>query len=174
MKLLVIVDYQNDFVTGSLGFPKARTLEEKIYNKALEYHNSKNEIVFTLDTHQDDYLLTEEGRHLPIKHAIINTEGHKLYGKIATLPGQRFYKPTFGSQDFFNFLKNTPFQQIELVGVVTNMCVIANAILAKTAQPEAEIIIDASCCASFDDTLHEKALDIMEGLQMKVINRGDK
>lgn len=172
MRLLIIVDYQYDFVKGSLGFSEALALEDKIYKKAQEYLNNNDEIVFTLDTHDEDYLTSHEGKNLPIKHTIKNTLGHEIFGKINTLPGKRFYKPSFASLDLLAYLQNKDYTSIELVGVVTNMCVISNACLAKAACRESEIIIDAACCASFDEELHQKALDIMASLQMKIINRG--
>lgn len=168
MKLLVIVDYQNDFVDGALGFPEAKLLEGKIIEKAKNY----DEIVFTLDTHDDNYLNTQEGKKLSIKHCLYNTHGWQLYGKVNELSGKKFPKNTFGSEELFQYLKTKKYQEIEIVGLVSNICVLANAILAKTALPEAKIIVDASCTDSFDKDLHEKALDIMEGLQIEVINRG--
>ncbi|HHU55911.1 MAG TPA: cysteine hydrolase [Acholeplasmataceae bacterium] len=168
MRLLIIVDFQNDFVDGALGFPEAKFLENKIYEKAKGYDN----IVFTLDTHDENYLNTQEGKNLPIKHCIRDSEGWQLYGKIKELSGKKFIKNTFGSDELFEYLKNSNYQEIEIVGLVSNICVIANAVLAKTALPEAQIIVDASCTDSYDKALHEKALDVMEGMQIKIINRG--
>lgn len=172
MKLLIIVDFQNDFVDGSLGFAEAKLLEDKIFEKALNYQNNGDDIIFTLDTHYDDYLQTQEGINLPIAHCIKNTIGWDLFGKLKDIKGYKLEKNTFGSVELFNFLKNSQYNEIELVGLVSNICVISNAIIAKTTLPEAKIIIDASCTSSSDKTLHEKVLDVMEGLQIKVINRG--
>ena len=173
-KCLIVVDYQNDFVTGSLGFPDAVALEEPIAEKIQAYRDSGDDVVFTFDTHTPQYLLSQEGRKLPIPHCIGGTEGHKLYGKVGESVDTEdwcFIKYTFGSDALFDFLKQNHYTRIELVGVVTNICVIANAVLAKTAQPETEIVVDASCVASNDAALGEKALDVMESLQITVTGR---
>ena len=173
-KILVVVDYQKDFVNGSLGFHKAVMLEDKIEQKIREYRGSGYEVVFTFDTHRDNYMHTQEGKNLPVPHCIVNTEGWNLYGKIAALHDENtrsFEKSTFGSMELAEFLKKNEYDSVELVGVVSNICVISNAVLAKAALPEAKIIVDAACTASNDDSLNEKALDVMEGMQVKVINR---
>ena len=172
-KLLVVVDYQNDFVDGSLGFTEAVLLHEKICEKILAYKSEKQTIVFTLDTHEPEYAKTQEGRNLPVPHCIRGTRGHELYGRLEDLSDGciRFEKGTFGSDLLFTYLQDNIFDSIELVGLVSNICVISNAVIAKTAQPEAQIIVDAACTASFDPQLNEKTLDILEGLQVKVTNR---
>jgi len=172
-KLLVVVDYQNDFVDGSLGFPKAVELHERICEKIQSYWTEGQTIVFTLDTHEPDYMQTQEGRNLPVPHCIRGTRGHELYGRVQnfSLVCEKFEKGTFGSDLLLAYLQKKSFETIELVGLVSNICVISNAILVKTAQPEAQIVVDASCTASFDPILNEKSLDIMEGLQIKVTNR---
>lgn len=173
-KLLIVVDYQIDFVSGSLGFPKAAELEEGIYQKIKDYKENNQDVIFTFDTHDTNYLKSQEGRNLPVEHCIKGSEGWKLYGKVADLYDKdtlSYEKPTFGSLELAEYLRDRKYDSIELIGLVSNICVISNAILAKAALPEAQIIVDASCTASFDDSLNEKALDVMEGLQMKVINR---
>lgn len=172
-KLLIVVDYQNDFVTGSLGFSKAPALEEPICRKIAAYRNAGDDIVFTLDTHGEDYLQTMEGKKLPVSHCLHGSDGWHLYGKTSILKSPKdlmFEKPTFGSAGLMAYLQNHAYESIELCGLVTNMCVLANAVLAKTAQPDAEIIVDAAATASFDDTMHEKALDVMQGMHITVLN----
>lgn len=183
-RLLVVVDYQNDFVDGSLGFPGAEKLAKPIADKIAAYREAGDEVVFTLDTHRRDYLQTQEGRNLPVEHCIEGTPGHDLYGAVADAarPSDAvFYKPTFGSAEFFERCRQSqraadsmglqPFSSIEIVGLVSNICVISNAVLAKTACPEVPVIVDAACTASHDADLHEKVFDVMEGLQIQVINR---
>jgi nicotinamidase-related amidase len=173
-KCLIVVDYQNDFVSGALGFPEAAALEEHIVEKIQAYRAAGDDVMFTFDTHTQQYLLTQEGRKLPVPHCIGGTQGHKLYGKVAENCDAEdwcFIKYTFGSDALFDFLKEHRYGSIELVGVVTNICVISNAILAKTAQPETEIIVDAAGTASNDPSLQEKALDVMESLQITVTGR---
>jgi len=173
-KILIVVDYQKDFVNGSLGFEKAILLETRICQKIEQYKQNGDEIVFTLDTHTDNYLQTQEGKKLPVLHCLRNTEGWNLYGKIADLcdeTSKRFEKITFGSLELAAYLTNKEYDCIELIGVVSNICVISNAIIAKAALPEAEIIVDASCTASYDESLNQKALDVMQGMQIEIINR---
>ncbi|MEG2024360.1 MAG: isochorismatase family cysteine hydrolase [Gordonibacter sp.] len=183
-RLLLVVDYQNDFVDGSLGFPGAEKLEGPIAEKIVAYREAGDDVAFTLDTHHRDYLKTQEGRGLPVEHCIEGTPGHDLYGQIALLQRDTdtvFRKPSFGSAAFFERSRlsqraadevgKPPFASIEIVGLVSNICVLANAVLAKTACPEVPIIVDAACTASHDPALHEKVLDVMEGLQIQVINR---
>ncbi|WP_446897351.1 cysteine hydrolase family protein [Clostridium sp. LBM24168] len=173
-KILVVVDYQNDFVNGSLGFDKAVELEDRIVEKIEKYKKNGYEVVFTLDTHDEGYLNTQEGKNLPVKHCIKSTKGWNLYGKVYDLSDdtvKSFEKVTFGSLELADYLRENEFQSVELVGVVSNICVISNAVLAKAALPEAEIIVDTLCTASNDESLNEKALDVMSGMQIKVINR---
>jgi len=175
-KLLVVVDFQNDFVDGSLGFPMADKLHEKICEKILAYKKANQTVCFTLDTHETDYEKTQEGRNLPIPHCIRGTSGHELYGDVRALSEGclQFEKNTFGSGLLYEWLGKNAFESIELVGLVSNICVISNAVLAKTALPEAQIIVDADCTASFDSALNEKTLDILQGLQITVTNRQSK
>lgn len=171
-KCLIVVDYQNDFVTGSLGFEKAEQLDGRIADKIENYRNYSWEIVFTFDTHEKNYLQTNEGRNLPVKHCIKDTDGHKLYGRTAEMQKEIdkcFYKPSFGSAELFEYLKGEKFDKVELCGVVTNICVISNAVLAKTALPEAEVSVDSACVASNDNSLNKAALDVMQSLQINIL-----
>lgn len=170
-KCLIVVDYQNDFVTGSLGFKKAEQLDNRIAEKIEKYRNEGWEIIFTFDTHEENYLNTNEGKNLPVAHCIKGTDGHKLYGKTAKMLKKRdrcFFKSSFGSTELFEYLKAEKFDIVELCGVVTNICVISNAILAKTALPETEVSVDSACVASNDDSLNKSALDVMQSLQINV------
>lgn len=174
-KLLVVVDYQNDFVTGSLGFPGAEALDAAIAKKVTQYHKEKDAtVIYTQDTHGKNYAKTQEGRKLPITHCLRDSEGWEVYGLTAEACGARdlvIEKPTFGSMELMEIAEEEQFEQVELVGLVSNICVLTNAVLLKTALPEAEIIVDAACTACADAELNEKALDIMEGLQITVTNR---
>ena len=170
-RLLIVVDYQVDFVNGALGFPEAVLLEGKIAEKIRAYRAASNDVAFTFDTHGANYLATQEGKQLPVPHCVHESAGWELFGEIKELAlpkDRRFLKPCFGSAELFDFLRGSEYDTIELVGVVTNICVISNAVLAKTALPEAEIIVDAFCCAGNNTTLHEKALDVMESFQISV------
>ena len=170
-KLLIVVDYQVDFVSGSLGFPSALELENKIVDRILDYENNGDEVIFTLDTHYDNYLETVEGIKLPVSHCIKNTVGHELYGSVKELALMHrvFEKETFGSSKLFDYLKENHYDVVELCGVVTNICVISNAVIVKSALPNANIIIHKDLVGSNDKVLEEKAFDIMKNLHMEII-----
>lgn len=172
-KILVVVDYQNDFVDGSLGFPKAVSLESKIAEKIEEYRKTGGEVAFTFDTHEKNYLNTQEGKKLPVPHCLRGTEGWKLHKKIAsarTDSDRCFEKGTFGSLKLAEYLSQNDYDSVELVGLVSNICVLSNAVLAKAALPEAEILVDADCTASADEKMNREALDVMLGLQITVLS----
>ena len=174
-RLLLVVDYQKDFVDGALGFPGAEALDGPIAAKIAQYRAAGDDVAFTLDTHQENYLDTQEGRKLPVPHCLMNTEGWQLYGTTAqALDKSRdmvVCKPTFPSLWLGNWLKERCYDRIELVGLVSYMCVLSNAVMAKAALPEAETVVDASCTAGPDPRLHANALELMETLQITVVNR---
>ena len=121
---LIVVDYQNDFVDGALGFPKAKELEEPICQKIEQARKEGAEVIFTFDTHGEDYLSTQEGRKLPVPHCMKNSEGWQLYGRVAALKeeGDRcFDKPCFGSWELGEYARRQQFDRIELCGVVSNI-----------------------------------------------------
>lgn len=177
MKLLVVVDYQNDFVDGALGFEGADKIDKGIASKVRDY--GKGNVFYTLDTHNSRYLDSREGKALPVEHCIIGSKGWEVYGETANalndVEAVRIIKKVFGIAPWKmlddEFPANNEVEAIELVGLVTNMCVISNAVIFQARYPNAQIIVDASLCDSFDKELHEKALDVLEGMQVKVINR---
>lgn len=168
-KLLIIVDFQNDFVCGSLGFEKAKALENGILKKIDEYKDE--EIIYTLDTHSDNYLETHEGKALPIPHCIKGSTGHELYGKVKSALQNKlcFEKNTFPSLEMAKYIETKGYDTIELCGLVSNICVLSNAIMAKSACPNAEIIVNSALTASADEEIHEKALEVMRKLFITVI-----
>ena len=171
-RLLVVVDYQLDFVDGSLGFEAAKDLDSSIVDRILEYRQNNDDVVFTLDTHGLDYLSTQEGRLLPIKHCIEATDGHRLYGQTSAYLDNSlvFTKNTFGSDKLFDYLRQNSYKSVELCGLVLGICVLSNAVLAKTALPEAEIIVDAALSIGNDKQFDLKVLEVMKGLQITVRN----
>lgn len=180
LKALIVVDYQKDFVDGALGFESAKDLDEGIANLVKEYIKEGYIVIFTYDTHGKDYLVTQEGRRLPFEHCIRGTDGWKLYGKVGEVHDAYedncvidVHKPTFGSKGLIPVLEGISaageIEEITLVGVVTNMCVISNAVIAKAACPEARIVIKKDLVDSFDKDAHQKALDIMATMQMDII-----
>ena len=171
MRLLVVVDMQNDFIDGSLGFDGAETIIPGISSRIEEYKASGDDVVYTLDTHGEDYLSTQEGRNLPVVHCIDGTEGHKLTPALEdALSGCKvFKKPTFGSTELGEFIAAGGYDSIELCGLVSNICVISNAMLAKAFAPEAKIIVDSALTSSAFPDLHKATLDVMKGVQIEVI-----
>lgn len=170
-RLLIVVDYQNDFVCGSLGFEEAKELENHIVHLIKEYRDHNDEVIYTLDTHPDTYNETYEGKHLPIQHCLKNTEGWQLYGSVkdALKDCLCFEKPTFPSLELANYLKNQQYQDITLVGVVSHICVLSNAVMAKAAQPNIPIYIDLKGTASSDVETHQKSIDVMKSMQFEII-----
>lgn len=178
-KLLVVIDYQKDFVDGALGFEKAVTLEKGIYQKVSQYLEEGHKVLFTYDTHYEEYLQTREGKNLPVPHCLRGSEGHGLYGSLKDFINAEntlhYEKEGFGiaPKDMIKLAEELgeDIKEIELVGVVTNICVISNLVMFQSQYRNADVIVDASLCASFDESLHDKALDVAIGLQAKVINR---
>ena len=175
-RYLFVIDYQNDFVDGALGFPGAEKLDEKIAAKVRAYGEGK--VLFTRDTHFENYLDTREGRLLPVVHCIKGTRGWELYGETAAACAQvkapAIDKLVFGmdvTDPATAAVLPESADEIELVGLVSNICVVSNAVVLQSKYPEATITVDASCTDSFDKVLHEKVLDVLEGFQVKVIGR---
>lgn len=177
-KILLVVDYQVDFVSGALGFAGAELLDRPIAEKIKEY--GKGNVFYTLDTHFDNYLDTKEGKNLPVPHCIKDTAGWKVYGEtkqaLFDADAVCIEKRSFGIDLTDETLSKLPraVDSVEIVGLVSNICVISNAVILNTLYSDAEITVDAALTASFDDMLNKEALDVMSGLQINVINRKDR
>ena len=175
-RYLFVIDYQKDFVDGALGFPGAEKLDARIAQKVRAYGEGR--VLFTRDTHFENYLTTREGRNLPVVHCIRGTEGWQVYGEtakaLAEVNAAAIDKRSFGMDttdpETAAVLPETA-GEIELVGLVSNICLISNAVVLQSRYPEATIVVDALCTDSFDKSLHEKTLDVLSGFQVKVINR---
>ncbi len=174
MKYLIVVDMQNDFITGSLGTKEAQAIVPAVLKKVREYDGK---VIFTKDTHTADYLNTQEGKKLPVEHCIEGQEGWQLSGeleKLAQEDGCKIYKkPTFGCVELAADLKavndGEPIEEIELCGLCTDICVISNALLLKAFMPEVPVSVDASCCAGVTVTSHQNALDAMKMCQINIV-----
>ncbi len=175
-RYLFVIDYQNDFVDGALGFPGAEKLDEKIAAKVRQY--GKGHVLFTRDTHFENYLETREGKNLPVVHCVKGTQGWEVYGETAKAlrevgaPG--IDKLVFGmdvTDPATAAVLPERADEIELVGLVSNICVVSNAVVLQSRYPEATITVDAGCTDSFDKGLHEKVLDVLAGFQVKVVGR---
>lgn len=175
-RYLFVIDYQNDFVDGALGFPGAENLDGKIAEKIRSY--GRGHVLYTRDTHFDNYLETREGRNLPVKHCIKGSAGWQVYGETAKalqeVEAPAIDKLVFGmdvTDPATAAVLPASADEIELVGLVSNICVVSNAVVLQSRYPEATIVVDAQCTDSFDKGLHEKVLDVLEGFQVKVVNR---
>ena len=175
-RYLFVIDYQNDFVDGALGFPGAEKLDEKIAAKVRAY--GEGHVLFTRDTHFANYLETREGKNLPVVHCVKGTSGWECYGETAKaleeVEAKAIDKLVFGmdvTDPATAAVLPESADEIELVGLVSNICVVSNAVVLQSKYPEATITVDASCTDSFDKALHQKVLDVLEGFQVKVINR---
>lgn len=184
-KLLIVVDMQNDFIDGSLGTPEAQAIVPKVCEKI---KNWDGEIWYTQDTHYDEtYLSTQEGKRLPVKHCIKNTDGWMIHeavreaglskgyegAEVGYLP--IFMKEEFGSQWLAlaaipDYVNRDGLRSVELIGLCTDICVLANAVTIKTFSPEIEISVDASCCAGVTPQSHKNALEAMKMLQIEIKN----
>ena len=173
-KLLVVVDYQNDFVDGALGFEGADAIEDRIVELIELFEKNNDYIAFTFDTHEVDYLNTTEGKCLPVNHCIKGTEGWKIRPRLADYAKRHpnFEKHTFGSLDLGNFIRglNLVVNEVYLVGLVSNICVISNAIIAKAALDKyGRVYVIKNATSSFDKEMQQKGFDILENLHIKVI-----
>ena len=167
-KLLVLVDFQNDFIDGSLGTPEAEAIVPRVIQKLQEY--DETERVATLDTHFPDYLTTQEGKNLPVMHCQKGSQGWDLRQE-AQLPYFRtFEKSTFGSVELAEFVRDGGYQAVELVGICTDICVVSNALLIKALAPEVALTVDAACCAGTSPEAHAAALATLKSCQVKILN----
>lgn len=168
--LLIVVDYQNDFVDGALGFPGAENLENYIVDKIIEFKESGQDIVFTKDMHEFDYLETEEGKNLPVEHCMRFTKGADLYGRVKELAkGYTIIeKETFGARGLFPYLSRHRYDNIYLVGLVSYICVVSNAIVAKAGNPLAHIVILKDGTSGPDKEAEKIAFEAMKALQIEV------
>ena len=175
-KTLIVVDMQNDFIDMALGTKEAVAIVPAVKAKIEEYKSKGNEIIYTRDTHGEDYMDTQEGKNLPVAHCIKGTDGWQLNHKIAdALKGKNYKtveKLTFGSVDLSNLVKEAIGEEkaeITLIGLCTDICVVSNALLLKANLLDCEIFVDASCCAGVTPDTHNAALDTMRCCQINII-----
>ncbi|MBQ1955742.1 MAG: cysteine hydrolase [Clostridia bacterium] len=172
MNLLIVVDMQNDFISGALGTEEAKAIVSNVKEKI---ENFSGEVIFTRDTHGEDYLLTREGKNLPVAHCIRGTHGWEICDELLPLTeGKKIFdKPTFGSTELAHYVSSIYNKEegakITLLGLCTDICVISNAMLIKAALPEADIAVDRACCAGVTPQSHDNALEAMKMCQIEVI-----
>lgn len=167
-KLLVVVDMQYDFVTGALGSEAAEKIVPSILAEIRTWVAGGGEVVYTRDTHAPDYLSTQEGRRLPVEHCIKGGHGWQILEELY-LGGRVFDKPAFGSVALGEYVRDGGYEEVELVGVCTDICVISNALLIKAFAPETRVCVRADCCAGVSAESHETALSAMRACQIDVI-----
>lgn len=163
-KTLIVIDMQNDFIDGSLGTSQAKAIVDNVKKKIDEYKALGHEIIFTRDTHVENYLETPEGENLPVIHCVKDSYGWQIADGLYVDGAKIIDKPSFGWIDWGKM----SFDQIELVGLCTDICVVSNALILKAAFPNAKISVDANCCAGVTPETHNAALLTMKMCQIDV------
>ena len=164
-KTLIVIDMQNDFIDGSLGTAEAVQIVGNVAAKIQEYKSRGDEIIFTRDTHHENYMDTNEGKHLPVVHCIEGTEGWNIRAELDTEGAKIIDKPSFGYTGWGEF----DFEEVELVGLCTDICVVSNALMIKAQFPEIKVSVDASCCAGVTPESHDAALKTMQMCQVEIV-----
>lgn len=172
-KILIVIDMQNDFIDAALGTKEAVSIVEAVKEKIRSF--PAEDVIATMDTHDEGYMQTQEGKNLPVMHCIKGTDGWKIRPDIAELlTGAKIYeKPTFGSTALAADLKDLSEKEeieLELIGLCTDICVVSNALLLKASMPEVKISVDAACCAGVTPQKHLAALETMRSCQIDVKN----
>lgn len=170
--VLIVVDMQNDFIDGALGTAEAVEIVPCVAEKIRRFGGR---VIFTRDTHEENYLATQEGRNLPVPHCIRNTEGWQISSVLTPFVTETpIDKPAFGSIQLGEVLRQADAAEkvgsVTLIGLCTDICVISNAMIVKAALPETEVRVDASCCAGVTPESHRNALSAMKMCQIVVEN----
>ena len=170
--VLVVVDMQNDFIDGALGTKEAVAIVPNVKEKIENFNGT---VLFTRDTHFENYMDTQEGKNLPVPHCIKDTEGWQIRAELEALrQTEAIDKVTFGSSELPNKLMELnaaePIESITFVGLCTDICVISNVMVTKAFLPEVPVIVDAACCAGVSPETHKNALEAMKVCQVKVEN----
>lgn len=164
MKTLIVVDMQNDFIDGSLGTKEALAIVDNVKAKIKEYKDNGDEVIFTRDTHHDNYMNTNEGHYLPVVHCIENTKGWEIREGLYIEGAKIIDKPSFGYTGWGKF----KFDELEIIGLCTDICVVSNALILKALNPEIKISVDSSCCAGVTPDSHNAALETMKMCQIEI------
>ena len=168
MKYLIVVDMQVDFITGSLGSELATAIVPNVVEKV---KNFDGKVIFTRDTHFENYMNTQEGKNLPVPHCIKGSDGWQICEELISYADIVIDKVTFGSIELPELVKSfgEPIGKIELCGLCTDICVISNAFVLKAAFPEVPIAVNSSCCAGVSVESHNNALCAMKAVQIEII-----
>lgn len=173
MKTLVVIDMQKDFVDGSLGSKEAIAIVPNVKKKIEEYISRGDKVIYTRDTHHENYLETNEGKHLPVEHCIKGTDGWQIYDGLYVDGCSIIDKGAFGFP-FWSQIPTTSVdlpnsEEIELIGLCTDICVVSNALILKAQFPEHKITVDSSCCAGTTPERHKASLEVMKSCQIEVV-----
>lgn len=167
MKVLCVIDMQNDFIDGALGTKEAEAIVENVKAKIELYRKNGDTVIFTRDTHSEDYMNTQEGKNLPVPHCIKGSKGWEISEKLDTASDKIIDKPTFGSFELAEYISTlADVEEIELIGLCTDICVISNAMILKARFTETSIKVDSSCCAGVTPESHTNALGAMKMCQI--------
>ena len=169
MKLLIVVDMQNDFIDGALGTQEAQAIVGNVKAKLDAYRAAGDAVIFTRDTHQPDYLQTTEGKHLSVEHCIEGSFGWQVRAELEDETALHIDKPNFGWLGWKE-LGLEKYEAVELVGLCTDICVVSNALILKAAYPDLPLTVDALCCAGVTPATHSAALATMKMCQVEIIN----
>ena len=164
-KTLVVVDMQKDFIDGALGTKEAVAIVDNVKKKIAMYKENGDEIIFTRDTHQENYMETNEGKHLPVPHCIEGTDGWKIGEGLEVEDALYINKPSFGYMNW----KDYDLEEVEIIGLCTDICVVSNALIIKATFPEIKVTVDASCCAGVKPESHAAAVTTMKMGQVEVV-----
>lgn len=168
-KLLIVVDMQKDFISGVLGTQQAQEIIPAVLARIENAKEQGETIVFTRDTHEENYLSTQEGKNLPVVHCVKGTDGWQIDERIYSDGFKIFDKGTFGSIDLAKYVYDGAFDSVELIGVCTDICVISNAMLIKAFCPEISVSVRSNCCAGVTPDSHNNALKAMATCQIKIL-----
>lgn len=170
MKILCVIDMQNDFIDGALGTNEAVAITDNVAKKIEFYRKNGDRVIFTRDTHYDNYMETQEGRNLPVPHCIKDTDGWQISSKLAVGDSLIIDKPTFGSVQLSEYIAGLEgVDEVELIGLCTDICVISNAMLIKARLPEVRVSVDSACCAGVTPESHSNALSAMKMCQIEIL-----
>ena len=164
-KTLIVVDMQNDFIDMALGTKEAVAIVPNVIEKIRQYKENGDEIIFTRDTHFENYLETTEGKKLPVEHCIKGTKGWQIADGLYVEGCKIIDKPNFGWPNW----KNEDLQEVEIIGLCTDICVVSNALIIKAAFPDASVKVDKNCCAGVTPETHNAALKTMEMCQIDIV-----
>lgn len=175
MKILAVIDMQNDFIDGALGTKEAVQIVERVKRKADQYLAAGDTVVYTRDSHTSEYLNTQEGKNLPVIHCVKGTAGWEISDKVYVEGCHVIDKPSFGSFELAEYVADMDeAEEIELIGLCTDICVISNAMILKAKLPEIPITVDASCCAGVTPESHENALAAMKMCQIRIVEDSEE